>query len=146
MFELAWPWVLWAWPLPFLLWWLLPPMLPYRPAALRVPFFEALESNIRSERYGSARKIATMGIIWSLVLCALAGPRWVGAPQPLVREGYNILLALDISGSMEMRDMSWHGQPATRLAVVKRAAAQFVQERVGDKIGLIFSPTRACLT
>ena len=41
--------------------------------------------------------------------------------------------------------MSWHGQPATRLAVVKRAAAQFVQDRVGDKIGLILFGSQAYL-
>nr|WP_238551266.1 VWA domain-containing protein [Legionella oakridgensis] len=84
-------------------------------------------------------------IIWFLLLLALAGPRWVGEPRPLAREGYNIMLALDLSGSMELPDMMLHGRPVSRLTVVKRAAEQFVQERMGDKIGLILFGSRAYL-
>ncbi|AHE68326.1 Mg-chelatase, subunit ChlD [Legionella oakridgensis ATCC 33761 = DSM 21215] len=80
-----------------------------------------------------------------MLLLALAGPRWVGEPRPLAREGYNIMLALDLSGSMELPDMMLHGRPVSRLTVVKRAAEQFVQERMGDKIGLILFGSRAYL-
>jgi len=79
------------------------------------------------------------------LIFALAGPRWVGEPRPLAREGYNIMIALDLSGSMEISDMLLHGRPTSRLAVVKRAAEQFVEDRKGDRIGLILFGTRAYL-
>ena len=94
---------------------------------------------------GQQASIRLFFLIWFLLLLALAGPRWVGEPQPLAHEGYNIMLALDISGSMDLNDMVVNGRPVTRLNVVKRAAEQFVQARVGDKMGLILFGTHAYL-
>lgn len=147
MFELALPWVLVLLPLPWLLWFWLPRVPLQLPAALKVPFFKAVVSIVENEKRQIAKqtKISLMFLIWCLLLFALAGPRWVGEPQPLMREGYNIMLALDISGSMEMSDMLFHGRPATRLAVVKQAAEQFVKDRAGDKMGLILFGSRAYL-
>lgn len=84
-------------------------------------------------------------LVWVLLVIALSGPRWVGEPKPVVREGYNIMMVLDLSGSMEITDMLLHGRPVSRLLVVKRAAEQFVEDRVGDRIGLILFGTRAYL-
>ena len=147
MFELAMPWVLIALPLPWLIWIWVPRIPIHLPAALKVPFFKAMVTIVDHEKRHAAKhtKITMLFVIWSLVLCALAGPRWVGEPEPLSREGYNIMLALDISGSMQFRDMLLNGRPATRLAIVKRAAKQFVQDRAGDRIGLILFGTRAYL-
>ncbi len=147
MFEIALPWVFIAWPLPILLW-LLSPRAPLQlPVALRVPFFNAMMSRLEETKYvsGKLSSVALLLVIWSLMLLALSGPRWVGEPRPLPREGYNIMLALDLSGSMEVDDMLLHGRPATRLAVVKRAAAQFVEDRKTDKIGLILFGSQAYL-
>lgn len=147
MFEIALPWVFIAWPLPVVLW-LLSPRAPLQlPVALRVPFFNAMMSRIEETKYASSQWSSLIGlfVVWSLMLFALSGPRWVGEPRPLPREGYNIMLALDLSGSMEVDDMVLHGRPATRLAVVKRAAAQFVEDRKSDKIGLILFGSQAYL-
>ena len=146
MFELALPWVFLLLPLPWLVWYLLPPVREPLSSALRVPFFDVLQPFIESNT-GLARqsKTALFILVWLLLLCALAGPRWVGKPQSLTREGYNVMLALDISGSMEINDMVVHGRPVTRLSVVKRAAEQFVKDRVGDRIGLILFGSRAYL-
>jgi Ca-activated chloride channel family protein len=147
MFELAWPWVLILLPLPWLIWFWLPRSELKLPAALKIPFFNAMVGIVESEKRHIAKqtKMTLLFLIWSLLLFALAGPRWVGEPQPFVREGYNIMLVLDISGSMEMSDMILHGRPATRLAVVKRTAEQFVKDRGGDKIGLILFGSHAYL-
>lgn len=147
MFELALPWVLIFLPVPWLIWFLLPRAPVQLPAALTVPFFKAMTRVVDHEKRVMAghKKITLLLLVWSLLLFALAGPRWVGEPQPLAHEGYNIMLALDLSGSMELTDMLLHGRPASRLAVVKRAAVQFVQERMGDKIGLILFGSRAYL-
>lgn len=147
MFELAMPWVLVALPLPLLIWLCVPRALFQLPAALRVPFFNAMADILDNKKLHAAQhtKITLFLLIWFLMLVALAGPRWVGEPRPLAREGYNIMLALDISGSMELNDMMLQGRPTTRLAVVKRAAEQFVQDRAGDKIGLILFGSHAYL-
>ncbi|KTD39001.1 vWA domain-containing protein [Legionella oakridgensis] len=147
MFELALPWVLVFLPVPILIWFFLPSAPLFLPSALKIPFFNAMVEIVEHEKQGFTRhkKIGLFFIIWFLLLLALAGPRWVGEPRPLAREGYNIMLALDLSGSMELPDMMLHGRPVSRLTVVKRAAEQFVQERMGDKIGLILFGSRAYL-
>ena len=147
MFEIALPWVLVLLPLPWLIWFWLPRSELKLPAALKVPFFNAMVGIVENEKHHIAKqnKMTLLFLIWSLLLLALAGPRWVGEPQPLAREGHNIMLVLDISGSMEMRDMLLHGRPTTRLAVVKQTAEQFVKDRGGDKIGLILFGSHAYL-
>lgn len=147
MFELALPWVLLALPLPLFIWFLLPRVSLQLSSALQVPFFNAMVGIVDQEKrkFTKQTKITLLLFIWFLLLLALAGPRWVGEPRPLAREGYNIMLALDISPSMDVNDMLLHGRPTTRLAVVKRAAEQFVQDRVSDKIGLILFGERAYL-
>ena len=147
MFELATPWALVVIPLPLIIWYLLPRATVKLPIALKIPFFDALVGKLEQERRSiSAQSLLLIpALIWLLLVFALAGPRWVGEPRPVAREGYNIMMALDLSGSMEIPDMLLHGRPASRLAVVKRAAEQFVQDRTGDRIGLILFGTRAYL-
>ncbi|KTC92116.1 vWA domain-containing protein [Legionella cincinnatiensis] len=147
MFELANPWILLLFPLPLIIWFLLPRVKVKLPTALRVPFFTAMidiaDQETRSISIQHSLLIPTL--VWLLLVFALAGPRWVGAPKPISREGYNIMMALDLSGSMEIPDMILHGRPTSRLNIVKSAAEQFVRDRSGDKIGLILFGTRAYL-
>ena len=76
---------------------------------------------------------------------ALSGPRWIGEPRPLSREGHNIMLVLDISGSMAIQDHLQHGRPTTRLTLVKHAAEAFIKNRPSDQLGLVLFGTRAYL-
>ena len=147
MFELVNPWALIALPLPLVIWYLLPRVKATLPTALKVPFFEAMVGIVEQEKRSvSAQKLLIIpALIWLLLVFALSGPRWVGEPKPVAREGYNIMMVLDLSGSMEINDMILHGRPVSRLLVVKRAAEQFVQDRIGDRIGLILFGTRAYL-
>lgn len=147
MFELANPWFFVLLPLPLLFWYVLPRAKVQLPTALRVPFFEAMLGIVEQEKRSiSAQSLLLIpALIWLFLVLALTGPRWIGEPKPIEREGYNIMLALDLSASMEINDMLLHGRPTSRLTVVKRAAEQFVQDRIGDKIGLILFGTRAYL-
>lgn len=147
MFELATPWLLVILPLPLLCWLLLPPAKKVLPLAVRVPFFTAMTSIVNAEsRLSSATsQLMIPGVVWVLLVFALAGPRWVGEPRAVEQEGYNIMMALDLSGSMEVNDMILQGRPVSRLLVVKQAAEQFVRDRRGDKIGLILFGTQAYL-
>lgn len=147
MFELANPWVLLLCLVPLLFWLLIPKAKIKLPTALKVPFFAAMVQIANQEKRSFAAQASLFipALVWLLLVFALAGPRWIGEPKPIEREGYNIMMALDLSGSMEIPDMILHGQPASRLAVVKSAAEQFVRERAGDKIGLILFGSRAYL-
>ncbi|APS50312.1 hypothetical protein AVI50_05255 [Piscirickettsia salmonis] len=75
--------------------------------------------------------------IWGLLIIAAANPVWIGQSiyQPIA--GRNILLAVDISGSMKEKDMHLNNTPVTRLTIVKKTAAYFIKERKHDRIGLI---------
>lgn len=146
MFELVFPWAFIALPLPLILWYTLPRASLQLPAALKVPFFNALVPIAEGQQYRFGRSTPLLLlIVWVLLLLALSGPKWVGKPLPITREGHNIMLALDLSGSMELDDMTLHGRPVSRLSVVKRAAEQFVNDRKDDKIGLILFGSQAYL-
>lgn len=147
MFEFAWPWVFLLAPLP----WLLRVVLPAADsgeAALRVSFLAELESlsGRRARlRLPSWRQQAPFVLIWLLLLIAAARPQWVGEPQPLPTSGRDLLLAVDVSGSMEYADMDWEGEPIGRLELVKRMLGPFIEERRGDRVGLILFGSQAYL-
>lgn len=147
MFEFALPWILLVLPFPVLILRWVSPAKPMIPWALTIPFFDRLGVALESQKQDGVSFFAKCLLlsIWVLMVLAAAGPRWVGDPLPLAREGRNIMLALDLSGSMEMNDMIVNGQAFTRLAVVKHAAKQFVDHRENDRIGLILFGSRAYL-
>lgn len=147
MFVLATPWVLLGLPLPILLWWLLPAAKAQVSAALKVPFYAAMQTLIQQDKAIAIKRshFIWLFLAWCLFIVALAGPKWVGEPRPLVRDSHNIMLVLDISPSMSVNDMVAHGRRETRLYAVKHAAKQFVAKRVGDKIGLILFGEQAYL-
>lgn len=145
MFEIASPWILTLLALP-LLCYVLPPTSFRLHRALKVPFFHAILKieNMQNKFVFYAHQWLFLSI-WCLVVIALAGPRWVGKPEPAEREGHNIILALDLSESMALSDMFVNGQPAHRLTVVKQAAETFIKQRINDRLGLILFGTHAYL-
>lgn len=147
MFQLSMPWALGLLVLPPLIWYFMPRASQQLMTALKVPFFAAMMQIAEQDKKSVSATTSLLypALIWVALVLALTGPRWIGEPQPLTREGYNIMMALDLSGSMELEDMLWRNQPVSRLAVVKHAAKGFVQDRAGDKIGLILFGTRAYL-
>ena len=146
MFVLASPWALLGLPLPLLVWFLLPPAQSFVTLALKVPFFKSMHGLVDSDKHRMKHPgFLALLLSWFCLVVALAGPEWVGAPRLLSRDSYNIMLALDISPSMSVEDMMDRGRRVTRLFAVKRAAKQFVLNRVGDKIGLILFGEQAYL-
>jgi Ca-activated chloride channel homolog len=148
MIILAWPWVLAALPAPWLARRWLPAAAEAEGAALRVPFFEevaALRGGVRGERQSQILHLGLAWVAWLLLLLAAARPQWLGDPVALPQTGRDLMLAVDISGSMGTPDMDLNGQQATRLDVVKDVAGRFIRRRVGDRIGLILFGTQAYL-
>jgi Ca-activated chloride channel family protein len=146
LFQLAWPWVLAALALPVIVAWLVPATSGSTEAALRVPFFLRVaawsdERSVHTRRW----RLAVASCAWILLVLAAARPQWVGEPIALRITGRDLMLAVDLSGSMKRRDMQVEKDWVTRLDVVKRVAGEFIERRDGDRIGLILFGTRAYL-
>jgi Ca-activated chloride channel family protein len=72
-----------------------------------------------------------------LIILAIARPQWGNTTTEVEASGIDILLAVDISGSMEAMDFTLKGRTANRLDVVKSVVANFIQDRPNDRIGLV---------
>ena len=75
--------------------------------------------------------------IWALAVIAAARPQHVGEPTALPVTGRDLLVAVDLSGSMEEQDFQLGGEWVDRLTATKAVAREFIDRRVGDRIGLI---------
>lgn len=115
--------------------------------ALRVPFFAQWREEVAGGGPPSARAVHILlpWIIWILLLLAAARPQWLGEPVPLPASGRDLLMAVDISGSMETPDFAWKGQRITRLQAVQIIGGEFLRRRAGDRVGLVLYGERAYL-
>jgi Ca-activated chloride channel family protein len=143
-FTLAWAWLLLLLPLPWLLrrWWSPAPSAGAQ--ALRVPWFSQVAGGGSAWKRNRLFALAA-ALIWLLLVVSAARPQWVGDIETLPVTGRDLLLAVDISGSMDTQDMLLGGQGVNRLAVVKQVAGDFIQRRKGDRVGLILFGSRAYL-
>jgi Ca-activated chloride channel family protein len=145
MIDLANPWLLTLLPLPLLVWWCMPPVPESRGGALRVPFFADVAGPASATPVTRRLIVTLMSVAWLLLVLAAARPRFVGEPLPVPTVGRDLMLALDISGSMAREDFSVSGQPVDRLTIVKAVANEFVLSREGDRLGLLLFGSRAYL-
>ena len=143
-FTLAWAWLLLLLPLPWLLRRWLSPAPRTGTQALRVPWF-ALVVEAGGGWIRQPLLAAAASLVWLLLLLAAARPQWVGEIETLPVTGRDLLLAVDISGSMDTQDMILGGKPVNRLTMVKKVAGDFIQRRKGDRVGLILFGSRAYL-
>lgn len=147
MFEFAWPWFFLALPLPWLANRLLPPV--KRPeAVLRVPFlrdFEGLQDNALDGAPAIRPRLLLALLAWALLLAAGARPQWQGEPMPLPLEGRELMLAVDLSGSMAEEDFVIGSRRVDRLTATKVVAGEFIEKREGDRVGLILFGDQAYL-
>lgn len=147
MLELLWPWILTLAPLPLLYRWLRKPA-DVQLRALRAPLLVNAAGDSSSAANKSLRKsllLCALWLIWLSALLAISRPIWVGEPVALPTNGRDILLAVDISGSMEREDMKINGRVVNRLVAVKEVVGDFVLERQGDRLGLILFGEKAYL-
>ena len=148
MLNLLWPWALVLLPLPLLYrYWRSP--LTISTKALRAPSLlamAALQNNTHKnpDNYRHILKIL-LASCWLAALVALSRPIWVGEPVALPTSGRDLLLAVDISPSMRKRDMRIGINLVNRLEAVKDVVADFVEQREGDRLGLVLFGDQAYL-
>ncbi|MDO3388476.1 VWA domain-containing protein [Gilvimarinus sp. SDUM040013] len=145
-------WLLSLLPLPALVY-LLVPVFRQRANAIRIPFFD-LVAKTSGAHVGSGSEIFAKpwldivfaSLIWGLLVVALALPVRLGEPVTEQIVSRDIMLTLDLSGSMEEKDFpSRGGALVSRLDGVKQVVTEFIRQRQDDRIGLIVFGTRAYL-
>ena len=142
-----WPWAFLFIPLP----WIIRAFIPAaktQQAALRVPSLSgwSRDQHQQTQSLNSQRGQWLLPLaIWICVLTALARPYQSGDVVQMPISGRDLMLAVDISQSMEAEDMSWNNRPVNRLFVVKQVLNDFIQQRQGDRLGLLLFGSNAYL-
>lgn len=144
MIHFAWPWALALLPLPWLVYKLTPPALAAEEAALWVPNLSPFgDARHQQARVRGRWQLPLALFCWLFLVTASARPQWLGAPIELPVSGRDLVLAVDLSGSMQTKDFRLEGDMVDRLTALKAVAGKFIQRRVGDRLGLILFGERA---
>ncbi|WP_226704164.1 VWA domain-containing protein [Microbulbifer elongatus] len=150
MIDFAAPWAFLLLPLPLLVW-KFAPAHRERVRALRVPFFQQLVDAI-GIKAGSGAMVLDRNwwqwllgcVIWALIVTALARPEYEGDAVTLQKPARDLIVAVDISGSMEQLDfIAGDGAKMERLDGVKRVLQPFLEGREGERVALIVFGTKA---
>ncbi len=147
MFSLAWPWMMLSLPLPLILRALLPDSNRLAEAGLRVPSFAGFATLVdrsHAEQLLNWR-FWFAAVAWILLVVAAARPERVGDELEVPVSGRNLMLAVDLSGSMDQKDFELGNRRVDRLTATKAVASDFISRREGDRIGLILFGERAYL-
>lgn len=144
MITFAWPWFACILPLPLLVWWLIKPkqnqhLIIYAPT---LPYFSKKLTG-DTPRHFWARILLVL--CWILLVISLSRPQLLDNPIVQTSPSRDLLLAIDLSKSMQIKDMSLNGQPAERLEIVKSYLQSFIKQRQGDRIGIILFADHAYL-
>jgi len=124
----------------------MPAELPAEQAALKVPFLEDFgsgETKVVSQNKQWPLLLAI--IAWLFLILASMRPQWMGEPIEQAVSGRDLMLAIDLSGSMEAEDFIIEDRRVDRLTATKNVASEFISRRTGDRLGLILFGTQAYL-
>lgn len=140
MLTIEWIWALLFLPLPWLYRYLLPVAKAAEESVLRVPFIDDFKNMAGGGRViKKDHLLFWLGVLaWACLVAAASRPQWLGEPIELPVSGRDIMLAVDLSGSMEMEDFVLrNNRRVDRLTATKAVAGEFIERRTGDRVGLI---------
>jgi Ca-activated chloride channel family protein len=133
----AWPWLLLALPLPWLARRLLPAARSAS-AALKVPYGARLDAIAGGGGLAHGGHAAWwLWLAWLLLCVAAARPQQLGEAVQPPQTGRDLMLAVDLSGSMGEEDMTLGNAVVDRLTAAKAVIADFLDRREGDRVGLL---------
>ena len=147
MWSFAWPWMFLALLLPLVVRRVLPAVSGAQDAGLKVPSFHGfavLKDRSDAEQLLNWRFWLAV-VAWILLVVASARPEFIGDELDVPVSGRNLMLAVDLSGSMDAKDFELAGRRVDRLTATKAVASDFIGRREGDRIGLILFGERAYL-
>ena len=146
MIQFAWPYIFLLFPLPWMVYRWISPCQKWQNVQLIVPdlvdfacFQKPFMASFSKIKYFCAF------FIWLALLTAAARPQWVGENIEIPQSGRDLMLAVDLSGSMQMTDFKLNGQLVDRLTAIKGIVSEFIEKRKGDRIGLILFGSNAYL-
>lgn len=135
---LAWPAWLLALPLPWIVMRLVPPART-RGAALRLPIAARVARDVQAPAaVAPPRGVGLLAALaWALLCVAAARPQQLGPPVQPPAKGRDLMLALDLSGSMGNEDMDIGGEVVDRLTAARAVLSDFIDRRAGDRLSLL---------
>jgi Ca-activated chloride channel family protein len=142
MLTFAHLWIFALLPLPWVLRVISPPRRAAR-VAVRVPFGDRMRAagageSVARRAARSWRPLVVPALVWLLVLVALARPQWLEPPLTRDLPTRDLLLLVDLSGSMRQEDFTNSaGAKVDRLSAVKEVLGDFLVRREGDRVGLV---------
>ena len=147
MIHFVWPWLWLVLPLPWFIRRFIPAANRAEQSALIVPFLDDF-SVAQSQQVTQSNKPWALWLAiaaWCLLVLASTRPQWLGEPIEQGVSGRDLMLAVDLSGSMDAKDFIVNNQAVDRLTATKKVANEFIERRVGDRLGLILFGTNAYL-
>lgn len=145
MFEFAWPWMFAVLPLPWLARRLLDAATHRHDAALRVPDIADFGTVAAAPRLRASAVQGIALVAWALLVVASANPRWLAQPIGVTASGRDLMLVIDLSESMQVKDFLLNDEPVDRLTALKKVAREFIERRTGDRVGLVLFGEQAYL-
>jgi len=136
MISLLLPWVLLALPIPLIMYFL-PAKNQNQAAALKMPVLIQDSSNQTFSTKAKKSPRILFLTIWTLVVISASQPQWLGEAVNVPTEGREMMIAVDLSGSMQVEDMQINGSAVNRLDMLKILLGDFIERRTGDRLGLI---------
>ncbi|WP_105901728.1 vWA domain-containing protein [Vibrio gangliei] len=140
MFEFQWLWALLLLPLPILVYFFAPAHKPR--SAIMLPTLPT-EGGVERRQHISLKVLAVL--IWVLLVLAAARPVWYGEPIEVQPKHRDMMLVVDLSGSMAQEDMNSPSGYIDRLTAVKQVLSDFITKRKGDRLGLVLFADHAYL-
>jgi len=137
MISFAWPWLFALLPLPLIIYFLPVKKSTNQQSALIMPVLINVTSNAVSDQQKRKSPLIILTTCWILVIIAMSRPQWLGEAIDIPSEGREMMIAVDLSGSMEIEDMSLNGRNVNRLQMLKVVLGDFIERRVSDRLGLI---------
>ncbi|WP_350432910.1 VWA domain-containing protein [Shewanella sp. H8] len=140
MLALYWPWLLILLPLPLLI-----KRVNMNSAGgyLQLPGIASTVTNTTPTNHKFGRK--RYWLMWLFLLLAIARPQWLGDPIELPAKGRDLMMAVDLSGSMQIEDMVVNGKTVNRFTLIQHVLSDFIERRKGDRLGLILFADHAYL-
>jgi Ca-activated chloride channel family protein len=147
MITFEYPWIFLILPLPFILRLMLKPKSEDTSAALLTPMYSHWRNiGNNNEQHSIIKSLYLLASLsWVFLVIAAANPLWLDEPVSQIREGRDLMLAVDISGSMDTRDMIIENKEYPRLSVTKSVLDGFIKRRKNDQLGLILFGQQAFL-
>ena len=136
MINFEWPWLLLCAFLPIFVYWL-PAKKKSSPIALKMPLLMADIDTRQVHDSSHKAPLILLCLVWLLLVLSASRPQWLGESIDIPTAGREMMIAVDLSGSMQVEDMELNGSAVNRLDMLKVVLGEFIKRRSGDRLGLI---------